>query len=212
MAIARSLERKIERLVEGVGARLFGGGLDVLEVASRIVREADLNVTHDAVGPVVPNHFDVFVADGEASSSAQLNEVVEEAARENGWRLKGPADVVIIVDANMSAGSVAIESTTVPGHRAAWAYLESARDQRRIPIRMNRALIGRSRSADVVLADLEVSRGQAILWTEQGAVWLYDIGSANGTAVNGRPITDATRIADGDLLTFGLASFRLRTT
>ncbi len=212
MAIARSLERKIEQLVEGVGARLFGGGVDVLEVASRVVREADLNITYDAVGPVAPNHFDVHVSGGDTSSSSRLNEVVEEAARENGWRLKGPADVVIIVDKSVTSGSVAVESSIVPGHRPAWGYLESVRDQRRIPVRMNRALVGRSRAADVVLADLEVSRGQAILWTEQGAVWLYDIGSANGTAVNGRRISDATRVNDGDLLRFGTAEFQLRIT
>lgn len=211
MAIARNLEQKIEQLVEGVGARLFGGGLDVIELASRIVRDADLHVFDDALGPVAPNHFEVRVAEGERGASERLNDVVEEAAQENGWRLRGPAEVVIILDDSVSPGSVVIDRSIREGHRPAWAYLEAVRDQRRMPIRNNRALIGRSRSADVVLADLEVSRGHAIAWTEQGSIWLQDLGSANGTGVNGIPVTQPTAVTDGDVLTFGTAEFVLRT-
>lgn len=213
MAIARSLEQKIEKLVEGVGARIFGGGIDVLEMASRIVRTADLNLTNDAVGAVAPNHFEITIAEGETGRDVvdRLNDVVEEAARENGWRLKGPVQIQLRVDEEVAGGSVSIESSVVEGHRPAWAYLESVRDQRRIPIRTHRALLGRSRSADVVIADLEVSRGHAILWTEQGKMWVADIGSANGTQINGTPVAGTASIDDGDVLTLGATQFQVRT-
>jgi hypothetical protein len=213
LAIARSLEQKIEKMVEGVGARIFGGGLNVLELASRIVRTADLNLTEDAVGPVAPNHFAVTISEGETGREVieRLNDVVEEAAAENGWRMKGPASVEIARDPDVAPGSVLIDCSVSEGHRPAWAYLESVRDQRRLPIRVNRALIGRSRSADVVIADLEVSRGHAILWTEQGLIWIADIGSANGIQVNGTPVAAPASINDGDVITLGATQFQLRT-
>jgi hypothetical protein len=63
-------------------------------------------------------------------------------------------------------------------------------------------VIGRSREADVRLSDEGISRRHAEIRLEDGKYWLIDLGSMNGTRLNGKRV-DRARLADGDALTLG---------
>jgi hypothetical protein len=65
-----------------------------------------------------------------------------------------------------------------------------------------RALIGRSPESTVQLSDTGVSRRHAELTEVGGDWWLADLGSTNGTLVNGRPVT-RTDLRDGDRIELG---------
>lgn len=70
-----------------------------------------------------------------------------------------------------------------------------------------RLLIGRESTNDIVVKDINVSRTHAELRLDRGSQWvLSDLGSTNGTFVNGRQIT-AERLEDGDRVTFGMTNF-----
>lgn len=71
--------------------------------------------------------------------------------------------------------------------------------------------IGRGPANEVVLADDGVSWNHAQLWVEAGTAWARDLGSRNGTHVNGARLTSSVRLADGDELALGGARLRLRT-
>jgi hypothetical protein len=63
----------------------------------------------------------------------------------------------------------------------------------------------------VVLADDGVSWQHAQVWVEGGGAWLRDLGSRNGTFVNGQRITGSVKLGDGDDVRFGTAaSLRVR--
>src|SRR6516165_3294249 len=64
-------------------------------------------------------------------------------------------------------------------------------------------LIGRDLSVEVVIPDPAVSRRHARLSHDARGVWLEDLGSANGTYVNGTRITDPCRLQDQDQVRFG---------
>ena len=57
--------------------------------------------------------------------------------------------------------------------------------------------------------DLEVSGRHAVLAHENGAWWLTDTGSRNGTFVNGQRVERATPLRDGDELMFGAGGPRV---
>ena len=73
------------------------------------------------------------------------------------------------------------------------------------------ATIGRGRDADLVLADELVSRRHAqVVPSGPGAV-VEDLGSRNGTFVNGQLIHGPTRLEPGDQLQLGVTLVELRS-
>jgi len=75
-------------------------------------------------------------------------------------------------------------------------------DGRVYPITSRAVVIGRSRECDVTLADTNVSRRHAELRQEGATYWLVDLGSTNGTELNGRRV-EREKLSDGDAITIG---------
>ncbi|HEY1698614.1 MAG TPA: FHA domain-containing protein [Trebonia sp.] len=77
---------------------------------------------------------------------------------------------------------------------------------RRIPTRVTR--IGRTPDNDVVVRDLSVSRRHAELRRSDAGFTIVDVGSHNGTFVNGARVTRA-KVGENDIIAVGNATFRL---
>lgn len=217
MKLARQLERRLERLVDGMAARIFKGGIRPIDVATRLVREADLAVVAGAAGPEIPNVYDIAVnpvdIDGNASLGAatrRFAEVVADAAADQGWRLPGPVEVRLLADGTVPRGDIRCRTAAAPAALPAWAVLES-RLGAPLPVAHNRAVIGRGTAGDVVIPHTQVSRRHALLWREGGRVMLADLGSANGTSCNGEHVGDGSEVRSGDALGFGPVTFTFRT-
>jgi len=71
-----------------------------------------------------------------------------------------------------------------------------------------RMVLGRSSSCELVLGDDTVSRRHAELRVEEGRWLLRDLGSANGTYVNGRRVVEA-EVRPGDVVYLGGCRLRL---
>lgn len=69
--------------------------------------------------------------------------------------------------------------------------------------------LGREAINDVVLSDPEISRRHARLFVQDGQFFLEDLGSTNGTFINGRRVHAPTRLQDSDVIEFG-ESIRLQ--
>jgi len=67
----------------------------------------------------------------------------------------------------------------------------------------SRVVLGRSREADIVLQDPNVSRRHAELRRENGGWQIVDLGSTNGIKVNGRRV-DNQPLSAGDQITIGV--------
>ena len=76
------------------------------------------------------------------------------------------------------------------------------------PLGSARQLIGRESTCDIVVPDINVSRTHAELRYEQPGVWvLTDLGSTNGTVVNGRQITSQV-LQGGETIVMGMTSLQ----
>ena len=64
-------------------------------------------------------------------------------------------------------------------------------------------VIGRVPGNDIILDDLQVSRHHASLTLEGGQWVLRDLGSTNGTTVNGQPVTGPWIVRQGDVIGLG---------
>jgi serine phosphatase RsbU (regulator of sigma subunit)/pSer/pThr/pTyr-binding forkhead associated (FHA) protein len=72
-----------------------------------------------------------------------------------------------------------------------------------IPLTRLRTTIGRSARSDVCIADAFASRLHAEFRKEGESFWLQDLGSANGTRLNGVPITAAVPVYPGSEVQIG---------
>ncbi len=82
-----------------------------------------------------------------------------------------------------------------------------AHDGRELPVLADRIVIGRSRECDVRLDDANVSRRHAELRHEGDDYWIVDLGSTNGTELNGKRVQRA-RLSDGDRIMLGSTELR----
>lgn len=73
-----------------------------------------------------------------------------------------------------------------------------------------RILVGRAASADVRIDDPRVSRLHARIEMRDDGVYVEDLGSRNGTFVDGEPVVNSRQLASGDEITLGTASIIFR--
>ena len=71
-------------------------------------------------------------------------------------------------------------------------------------------LIGRDPSADVVIADSEVSTRHASFVLVDGGAAVEDLGSTNGTFVNGQRVTGSQQLRAGDRIQLGATVLEVR--
>jgi len=69
--------------------------------------------------------------------------------------------------------------------------------------------IGRSAGNDITLEDDWISAQHLRLRRQNGAWMAEDLGSTNGTRVNGRPLKGAARVKSGDVLDLGRVKLRV---
>lgn len=72
-----------------------------------------------------------------------------------------------------------------------------------VPFAAEEIAVGRSADNAVRLPERDVSRRHALFQRVNGAVYLEDLGSANGTRVNGERLQGRRRVRQGDLVQIG---------
>jgi pSer/pThr/pTyr-binding forkhead associated (FHA) protein len=78
------------------------------------------------------------------------------------------------------------------------------------PVRLNREIIiGRSSDLDMVLVEDMVSRRHAKISSSDQDVFIQDLGSTNGTFVNGEKIAGRARLSEGDRILLGTSIIRV---
>ena len=69
--------------------------------------------------------------------------------------------------------------------------------------------IGRAPTNSITIPDDTASLEHALISQRDGKWWLEDLGSRNGTLLNGAPVAVPTVISGGDLIGLGHVQFRL---
>ncbi len=188
MSLARSLERRLERLFEGAAGRVFSGRLHPSELAGRIAREADLSRYRHESGPATANKYVLTVNPNDldidpSALERQIEAALADHAAASGLLFEGPPTVSIRTSSSVTPGQFLCEPSVEPGLLPAWAQLNGSGST--LQIRANRAIIGRGDDADLVISFDNVSRKHALIWRADGQAWVQDLGSANGTSVDG---------------------------
>ncbi len=247
MGVAKSIEQRLEGLVEGFFTKVFRSGLQPIEVGRRILREMADGKTLSVNKVYAPNEFRVFMgaedyerfAQMEAGLRKEFTELVIESAKQNRWNLMGLPDVVFEEEPSMGRGEFKVEASFAASENEA-AHVGTREPDKndpsstgaislgtaekmgiarssdpqlivldtdgnpaeRITITREPIVIGRLATNDVVLADANVSRRHAELRRVDDGWVVRDLGSTNGTVVNGK-IASEHPLNDGDRISFG---------
>ncbi len=198
MGILDSFEKGLERVVNGAFAKTFKSGLQPLEVTAALRRELDTKaavVSRDRI--LVPNDFVVRLAPGDYQRMSELGpalideftQLVQRHATAQHYSFAGGISIRLQQDPAQSEGVVRIDSVNLKGEVTWTPVLDIA--GKRYPITKSRTVIGRGSDADITIDDTGTSRQHIeILWDgKRGQV--NDLGSTNGSKLNGEPITKA---------------------
>ncbi len=218
MKLAREMERRLERLVDGATAAVFRGKMHPVDMADRLLRQADFVVSRGETGPEIPNRWLLRINPSDLPPEIDLRELdqelthtVAEFAADRGWRINGPVNVEVVSDAAVPRGLTDCSGTSEPGPIDPWSQLVAASPPLVVEISDNRSVLGRAMESDVVVSVPELSRRQAIIVRADQAVTIADLSSANGTHVNGALIgTDPFPLVPGDTVTMGDIDFVFR--
>lgn len=212
----QGLERRLERMVEGVFARAFRSSLRPIELGRRLIREIDDHRTVDVKGKVVvPNAFAFTLSANDAEQFAEIRDALvreladaaREYARDEGYGFKGPITITIEADPNLKVGRFNLTSRMQegpPGTSTSAIILGSGE---RLALGNHTLSIGRLPECDVTFADSNVSRRHAELRAVGGGYVIVDLGSTNGTRVNGVAVREQL-LRNGDEVSVGSSRFR----
>ena len=218
MKLAREVERRLERLVDGATAAVFRGTMHPVDMADRLVRQADFVVSEGEAGPEIPNRWTVRIHPADlppgidaTELNAELGRAVAGFAAERGLRIHGPITVEVSTDTAVPRGLADCSGVSEPGPLEPWAQLVSTSPPLVAEIRDNRCVVGRAVESDAVVPVPELSRRQAIIVREGAGAAITDLFSANGTFVNGRQLgADPHPLVPGDTVTMGDIDFVFR--
>lgn len=225
----RDFERRLGGLVEGLFSKTFRSGVQPVELAKRLIKEMDAGRTVGVTEVWAPNHvaFHLSPDDGErleqaeAAMIAELKNVIRENASERGWGLVGPPEVEFFVDDRMKKGDFMCTATLVEGAEkvepavtpgpASPGLLIVNEDgaARSVPLAAEALTIGRLPDCDITLKDKGASRRHAQIRTVDGVSTLTDLGSTNGTRLNGQTV-QSRQLEDGDRITIGATVLEYR--
>jgi hypothetical protein len=206
----QQFEERLERLVEGTLAKPFRSNLQPVEIGRRLTREMDLHRRVGVRGLIAPNAFAVTLAPADVERfsnfidalSRELSDAAREHAKNEGYLFVGPVEVEIFEGSTLKPGRFTVEAEVREDADGGFLAELVLTDGRRVQIGTEPLVIGRLPECGVVLADSNVSRRHAELRRSGDSVMLTDLGSTNGTRVNGAPIRERI-LASGDEVSVG---------
>ena len=228
------VERFIERLVERPSARLFRTRLQPIQVLRRIERAMEGDRGADGQRDLVPDAFRVRLHPQDLAALTAPGEMAAELAsgaltfaRSHRYALRGRPRVTLQPDPTLRIGEVEVDPTVSPvvapddelaeGGTSVFAVpvidapeavievREPGRPARHVSVTGAPMHIGRAPDCELVLKDSRVSRRHARLQARGGVLVLTDLGSTNGTRVNGHRVTEVV-LGVGDRIHVGETS------
>jgi len=197
VGILDSFERGLERAVNGAFARTFRSGLAPVEITAALRKEMDTHaspVARDRV--LVPNRFVVRMNPEDHSAMSalgaglmdELGELLTTYAAQQRYQMASPPVITLEPDPSVTVGMLDVRSASekVEVDWAPVLEIEGVRHALGA-----RTVIGRGSEADITVDDTGISRKHLeIVWDGRRAE-ARDLGSTNGSTLNGARLTRA---------------------
>jgi hypothetical protein len=169
---------------------------------------------------IVPNDFSFQLSGKDHAGFSEIDEALNnelcetarEYARAEGFHFMGPVRVTMAVDNNLKPGRFTVTSRlreSGSGGGPATLVLPSGE---RVTLGDRIVTIGRLPDCTIALPDANVSRKHTEVHHRGNAFVIVDLGSTNGTKINGTRIDGERTLADGDIVSVGSTHLRFEAT
>jgi len=219
------IEGACAAFIERAFAKTFPSDLEPAQIARRLVATMEARTVRENGGMIAPSHYEVLVHPNDferllphqAYLEREWAALLADMASRVGIRFSTAEPVVTLHSADeVVAGSMEIDAFAVASRGA-----DAAQPPRRFRLRMIKGVppdavfeldsplsIGRSEDRAILLVDPSVSRNHAVVAVEEGVPVVLDMGSRNGTFVNGERVRSKA-LSPGDVVHFGNTQMRL---
>ena len=207
----RNFENRLERMVEGTFSRVFKSGVRPVELGRRMVREMDGKRSIGVSGKTVaPNDFTIRLSDTDRTELEPIHEslvrelcdTAREHARDEGYTFVGPISVNFETDEGLHTGNFNVAARLVEAEGGVAVGSLILPNGQRVILGEYVLSIGRLPECTIALGDPNVSRRHAEIRPAGAGYRLTDLGSTNGTLVNGQRVHEH-QLTDGDVVQFG---------
>ena len=218
MSFLARFEQFCAGLIERTFAKTFPSDLEPAQIARKLVSTMEAQTRNDDGRLWAPGSYAVYVSPDDYARLSEHREYLERAwaqllrdlaAKVGATFEEGDAAVTMLSRERMPLGAIAVEVArdvdVVTGVRL--RTVEGVPPNGVYSI-IGTARIGRSEEGEIVLVDPSVSRAHAVVEVGAGRAFVRDLGSTNGTYLNGRRI-EAESLRDGDELRFGNTRMRV---
>ena len=223
MGALQRFEKRLEGMVEGTFAKVFKGVVHPVEILNAMQGEANANKAPMSGGRIlVPNRYVIELSPADharlapfaAALAQELAQSQAEYIGEQGWAVYGDVLVEISRGDDLEVGRFRIVAQVHTGGEVARGDGRGVRlvseDGSNYPLATGSTIIGRGERAGLRLADVGASRQHARLDFDGRQAVLTDLGSANGSLVNGHRVTAVT-LNPGDEIVIGTTRLAFRT-
>lgn len=232
MSAMSRFEQFMENVVEGSVARVFRSPVQPVEIAKRLERAMESQQTIGVRRIIVPNAYRVFLNPQDfaafqpiqAELEREMGTYLTELAAERDFAMLEHPQVELAEDSAIPRRTIQVvaETTTQAApegstkvmtgtavlqappqsNSSALLLLETSKGVHPIPLEMTLLKVGRGLENDIVLEDARISRYHVQLRYKNRRFWITDLGSTNGTFVNGERISESA-LRNGDLVSLG---------
>ena len=214
----RDLERAIERGVDGVLGRVFRSDVSKLEIEKRVERELDAGTRRGAPGVrVMPNEIEVRIHPDDAAGLGEPTTEIEHGllvmarahAADMSCSFEGPLVVTVSATSEAQRGTIEVYATAehaIAGIPPGTLIYPDGYRYDLVAAGVDGIVLARDPQSDLVIEDEKASRSHAQVRPSPHGWVVEDLGSTNGTRVNGFRTT-AQLLSNGDRVRLGRTEF-----
>jgi hypothetical protein len=220
MSFLAKIEQACAQFIERAFAKTFPSDVEPAQIARKLVATMEAQTRADDGRLSAPAGYTVYVSPEDFDRLAEHAEYLQRAWAELLHDLAakvgvtftgGEAWVAMAPRASVPLGAVAIEieETATRDAQFSLRMVKGVPPDRVYSIE-GATRVGRGEESEIVLVDPSVSRAHAVVEIDGVQPVVRDLGSTNGTFVNGRRVS-VEALRDGDELLFGNTRMRFES-
>ena len=229
MRVTDKLEKIMESLMDRIGCAFSGGKIHPIEIAKKAIQELKKNQKVSVSQTYVPNIYQIILNPEdmneiilyEEAIIPEIKEYLMTYIKKEELSILGELQIEFHKEETMEHGKFEVKSVVKKGKipeaemektlvrenpyvSSVWVNVKEGPEKRQtFKLIKGLNIIGRKEEHQVRISGSDISRSHAAINLSVNEAYIEDMGSTNGTYLNGENITEKKKLKDGDFISLG---------